>query len=655
MQSNQTEPSGSATDWERAVIEALASANIPTLLLVLVHLTGDMRWLSERFQCGRAQGLDELDSGGLDEKTRAEVIAAAGEAIKAWRQGTPPALPAPDAALLTRMMRVSTGERIPDGYGSIVAAGLGLDEAFLLDQRSAFEVPRDFLVVIVGAGVAGLCAAIRLQGAGVPYVVIEKNASVGGTWYENHYPGCGVDTPSHIYSYSFAKHDWSMHFALQEEIQSYFDRVADDFGVRRNIRFNTRVQSARYDEENAQWNVVVDGGNGLESIRGNVLIGAVGVLNTPKLPPIAGLAEFDGQCFHTARWPEGLDLQGKRVAVIGNGATSMQVVPAIGPEVASLTVFQRSKQWAAPFARFRQPISSGQRLLLKEVPYYQEWYRQRLAWIFNDRVHGALQIDTAWPHPERAINAQNDKHREFFTDYVKAELGDRQDLLADVLPDYPPFGKRMLLDNGWYRTLRRPNVRLVTDGAARVEGDTVVSTSGERFPVDVLIVATGFDAVSILASLDVVGRGGLSIREAWSTRGPEAYMGMTVPGFPNFFVLSGPNTGLGHGGSVVAAIETQVRYVMGILQKAIAKHGVNFEITVKPAVSEAFNERVQAAHDRMIWSHRGMSNWYRNAQGRVIVTTPFRNDDTWHMARRTDLDDFDCRTVKPEATGGPRP
>lgn len=647
MQPDQTIQSTQTAAWERTLLDALPSANMPTLLLVLLHLTGDMHWLSERFRCSRAQGLDELDSGGLDEEIRAEVIDAAGKAIRAWKNGTPAELPSPDTALLTKMMRVSTGEKIPDGYGAIVAAGLGLDEAFLLDQRKAFNVSKEFRVVIIGAGIAGLCAAIRLQEAGLPYVVIEKNASIGGTWYENHYPGCGVDTPSHIYSYSFAKNDWSMHFALQKEIKAYFERVADDFSIRSNIRFNSSVQSAQYDEQAAHWRVMVEGETGAEEISGNVLIGAVGFLNTPKLPPIPGLGEFSGQCFHTARWPEGLDLKGKRVAVIGNGATSMQVVPAIASEVGSLTLFQRSKQWAAPFTRFRQAISLEQRFLLKEVPYYQEWYRQRLAWIFNDRVHGSLQIDPEWPHPERAINAQNDRHREFFTDYVRAELGDRQDLLPDVLPDYPPFGKRMLLDNGWYRALRRPNVRLVTQGAASVEGDTIVSASGERFPADVLIVATGFDAVDMLASFNLFGRKGISIREAWARRGPEAYMGMTVPDFPNFFVLSGPNTGLGHGGSVVAAIETQVRYVMGILQKAIEKYGSDFEVTVKPDVSEVFNERVQAAHERMIWSHQGMSNWYRNAQGRVVVTTPFRNDDTWHMARRTELDDFDGRSVKP--------
>jgi 4-hydroxyacetophenone monooxygenase len=537
MDTYQTKPTGRSATWELALRESLPSANLPTLLAVLVHLTGDMYWLSERFRCARAVGLDDLDSGGLDEPTRAEIVAAVEQAIIAWKLGKPPALPAAQADMLTKVMRLSTGERIPDGYGAIVAAGLGLDASFALDQRENFKVSDGFRVLVVGAGIAGLCAAIRLQGAGVPYVVVEKNANLGGTWYENHYPGCGVDTPSHIYSYSFAKNDWHMHFALQEEIQAYFERVADDFGVRSDIRFNTSVRSARYDEATAQWHVSTEGAAGIENLRANVLIGAVGFLNTPKLPPIDGLSAFKGPCFHTARWPKDLNLQGKRVAVIGNGATAMQIVPAIAPEVSSLTVFQRSKQWAAPFSQFRQPISQAKRFLLLEVPYYQEWYRQRLAWIFNDRVHAALQIDPAWPHPERSINAQNDKHREFFTEYVKSQLGPRQDLLPDVLPDYPPFGKRMLMDNGWYRTLQRDNVRLVTDGAARVDGNTVVSATGERFAVDVLVVATGFDAVNMLASFDLVGRRGISIREAWSRRGPEAYMGMSIPEFPNFFRL----------------------------------------------------------------------------------------------------------------------
>ncbi|MDO8385380.1 MAG: NAD(P)/FAD-dependent oxidoreductase [Polaromonas sp.] len=632
--------------WTAELDTALATGNIPTLLMVLLHLTGDKRWLSERYQCTRIHGLDDNDSGGLPQDVQAEVRQAAREAIVAWKSGKAPALPAPETAQLVEMMKTSVGEAVPDSYGPMIAGWLGLDPEFALDQKGQFRVPEGFHVVIIGAGVAGICASIRLQGAGIPHTVIEKNGEVGGTWWENHYPGAGVDTPNHIYSYSFAKADWSRYFALRGEIQDYFVRVADDFKIRPHIRFNTRVESAIYNEAGMDWTVRISDAQGkVDTLRANVVISAVGLLNVPKMPHIKGLDTFKGPCFHTARWPKDLDVTGKRVAVIGNGASSMQIVPAIAPIVSSLTVFQRSKQWAAPFERFQKEVPVPTRFLLREVPYYQEWYRQRLAWVFNDRIHSSLQIDPAWPHPERAINRRNDKHREFFTDYVKAELGERQDLLPQLLPDYPAFGKRMLMDNGWFRTMTRENVHLVNDAIREVDGNAVVTADGTRHEVDILVVATGFDAVNLLSSFELIGRGGRSVRESWDAEGAQAFMGVATPGFPNFFMLAGPNTALGHGGSVVALLETQVRYVMGLLKQVMNGNDWPFAIEVRKDVHDAYNVRVQDAHSRMIWAHKGMSNWYRNARGRLVAPTPFRNDDYWHMARRTDLGDYEVRSA----------
>ena len=361
---------------------------------------------------------------------------------------------------------------------------------------------------------------------------------------------------------------------------------------------------------------VVDAAGQAEELRANIMISAVGLLNMPKMPAIKGLDSFDGPCFHTARWPEGLELKGKRVAVIGNGASSMQIVPAIAAEVAELTVFQRSKQWAAPFERFQKPVPADARFLLKELPFYQEWYRQRLAWVFNDRIHSSLQIDPEWPHPERAINRHNDKHREYFTKYIQRELGDRQDLLPDLLPDYPPFGKRMLMDNGWYRTMTRDNVHLVNEGIAEVSGKEVVTN---RWPA-----ARGRcadrrhrlrrDQSAVLVQA-LRPRRPLDPRGLGRQRCPRPSMGVATPGFPNFFMLAGPNTALGHGGSVVALLETQVRYVMGLMKQVLAQQAGRFEIEVREDVHRAYNLRVQAAHERMIWTHKGMSNWYRNCPG----------------------------------------
>ena len=239
--------------WMATLDLALNDADIPTLLMVLIQLTGDTGWLSPRFQCRRVKGLADDGTGGLSEDICAEIVAAARGAILRWRSGAAPAPVALPHEVLADMMKINTGEEIPAGYGAIIAAGLGQDEAFSLHRRDGFSVPDDFRVLIIGAGIAGLCAAIRLENAGVPYLVIEKNATIGGTWHENRYPGAGVDTPSHIYSYSFAKHDWTMHFALQAEIQSYFEDVADKYNVRPQIRFNTRVEAARYDDRSARW------------------------------------------------------------------------------------------------------------------------------------------------------------------------------------------------------------------------------------------------------------------------------------------------------------------------------------------------------------------------------------------------------------------
>lgn len=632
--------------WTANLSKALKVANLPTILMVLVHLTGDKKWLSARYECSYIRGLDENDSGGLPDEVQQEIRDAAYEAITEWKTGKPVAFPDPNIDELVKMFTTSVGEEVPTSYGPMLSSWFGLDPEFDIDQKGQFQVPENFQVVVIGAGVAGICAAIRLQGAGIPYVVIEKNPEAGGTWYENYYPGCGVDTPNHIYSFSFAKADWSKYFALQDEIQRYFLRVVDEFNLRPNIRFNTSCQSLRYDAQAQCWNVAIsnttDTNTGAEeNITANIVISAVGILNIPKYPNIKGIDSFRGECFHTARWPRGLDLKGKRVGIIGNGASSMQIAPAIVDEVQHLTVFQRSKQWAAPFDQFQKNVPLDVRFLLKEVPFYQQWYRQRLSWVFNDRIHSSLQIDPEWPHKHQSINRRNDKHREFFTSYIKDELGDRQDLLEHVLPDYPPFGKRMLMDNGWYRTMAKENVSLINNGISQVNASGVVTDDGTHHELDVLIIATGFNAVNFLSSLDVYGKDGNSIRERWDEQGAEAYLGVTTPNFPNFFMLAGPNTALGHGGSVVANLEIQVRYVLGLLKKAMnAADNNSFEIEIKPSVHDAFNERVQDAHNQMIWSHGGMSNWYRNHNGKIVAPTPFRNDDYWHMLYKTNLQDF---------------
>lgn len=624
----------SRIDHER-LAEAVAVANVPVLCLLLVQLTGDERWLLEPYAPARSRGLDDNATGRLPETVQGEIRAAALAAIEAWLDGRPIALPQPSHEQLVRMLAVSMGEDVPEEYGPMLAQEI----AVAAEPEPVPTIPEDPGVLVVGAGLSGLAMTRRLAEAGVTATVVEKNPTVGGTWLENRYPGAAVDTPSTLYSFSFAPHEWRHVFATRDELHGYLETLSEP--VRDQIEFGTTVEALTWVAAAQHWIVatVRDGERRERAFR--VVITAVGGLNRPKLPAIDGLDDFGGPVVHTAQWPDDLDLDGKRVGVIGNGASSMQIVPAIAEQVASLAVFQRSPQWAAPFDQYQQPIDEPLRWMTAHVPLYRIWSRLRAGWIFNDRVHSALQKDPEWEHPERAVSAQNDAHRRHFTRYLEEQLEGHPDLLEKALPTYPPFGKRILLDTGWYATLKRDDVELVTDRIDHVEDGAVVTEDGVRRELDVLVCATGFDAARYLAPMVVRGRSGRTLRDTWDDDDPRAYLGMTVPDFPNLFILYGPNTQAGHGGSLIGTAEVQVHHVLDFLAKLHAAGAAVAE--VRPDVAERFGAEVDARHERMIWTHPGMDTYYRNSRGRVVVSTPFRVVDYWQLAREADLGDYELQ------------
>lgn len=651
--------------------EAIEQANIPVLIPVLVHLTGQLKWLRDPYRPTRTRGLGDNDSGGLPDRLQNEIREAAFSAIMAWREGKPMAIPMPSEELLTEMMSVSVGETVPIQYSAMIAEELLLcapsirrdslpaSGVEIVDEEGrpvAREVPAEdppwppapagFRALIVGAGVSGIAAAVNLQRAGIDYTILERNQTVGGTWFENRYPGCGVDTPNHLYCFTFAQNDWSHFFCLRDEIKAYLDRVADEFGVRQRVKFNTEVKSAEWDEASQQWTVhAVDAGGQPQTHTANILITAVGAFNKPKMPNVKGMDTFPGPVAHTAKWPdEDVDLEGKTVAVIGSGASAMQLVPAIADRVKKLLVFQRSPQWAVPFEKFRMPVPEAVRFLLLKFDLYYTWYRLRLAWAYNDKIYPALQKDPNWPHPERAVNAINDGHRRYFTRYIVEELGDRQDLLEKVLPTYPPFGKRILLDNGWYRTAVKPNVELITEGVAEIEGNKVKTSSGTPYEAEVLIWATGFDVVRFLAPMEVRGRDGRLLSEVWNGDDARAYLGLAVSGYPNFFCLYGPNAQFGHGGSLITVMERQIHYMMSLLRQML-EQGISVA-EVREEVYEEYNRRVDAAHENMVWTHTGMDTYYRNSKGRVVVNNPFRIVEYFDWTRRANLAHYNVERAR---------
>jgi 4-hydroxyacetophenone monooxygenase len=624
-----------SSEVDRSLLrKGVDEANVPALLMVLVQLTGERRWLAPPYAPRRGRGLDDNDSGGLPESVQEEIREAAWDAITAWVDGRDPVLPRPSNAELAAMLAIAMTEAVPAEYGDIVAATMQLDPA-----PPPVVPDRPMKAIIIGAGISGMVAAVRLREMGIEHVIFEKNSEFGGTWWENRYPGCGVDTPNLTYTFSFRPNDWSAFFPLRDEIEDYLLETAREIGLYDRVRFGTRVERAEWLAESKQWQVSVTAADGtLEIHHADIVMSAVGILNVPVKPDIKGLDAFVGRVIHTSDWPQDIDLKGKRVAVVGNGASAMQVVPAIADDVAELTVFARSKQWAAPFPQFRKPVPVGVRYLMKVLPLYRAWVEQRLSWTFNDRVHGTLFRDPDWTEPARAVNAINDGHREFFTRYVREELGEREDLLPLVLPDYPPFAKRMLLDNGWYRTLRKPHVRLVPQRLVEARGDTLVAQDGSEAQADVLILATGFQAANVLGSYKVIGRDGRDLHEFWEGDNAAAYLGTLVPGFPNFFILLGPNVGAGHGGSMIRNIENQAHYATQVIAALVRSDAEAVE--VREDVYADYKVKIDAAHDKLVWTHPGATNWYRNSRGRVVAITPWRNDTFWRLTREAKPEDL---------------
>jgi 4-hydroxyacetophenone monooxygenase len=634
------------TDDDEAIAAALADVSVPTLLVSMVHVTGDPSWIRGPLRPAGIY-LNEVQ-GFMAPEDQATARAQAHATLCDWRDRGCPLPPPPSPELVQEMMDFLVVDHVPTEYVPLLLEELELDGVDQRDPAWVAQVPpeakAELPVVIIGAGMSGLLAGIRLAHAGIPFTIVEKNPGVGGTWWENRYPGCRVDVGNHFYCYSFApQDDWTEFFARQPELQAYFDRCAHDFGVIDHIRFDTEVTGARWDEAAGRWRVAVRGPDGDEELEAAVLISAVGQLNRPKQPDIEGRDTFAGVAMHSARWQDGTDLAGKRVAVIGTGASAFQIVPTIAAEVAHLSVFQRSAPWMFPNPHYHDPVGPGVQWALRHLPYYGRWYRFLIFWPACDGGLPAMRVDPDWPHQDRAVSEINDAAREFFTQWMADQVGDDADLLAKVVPDYVCLGKRTLQDNGsWLGALTQDHVNLVTDPIRRITPTGVVTTAEDgtetEHPVDVIVYATGFHANRYLWPMEIVGRNGVVLGDQWGDR-PTAHLGITVPNFPNLFCLYGPGTNLASGGSLIFHSECQVRYVMGCLGALLRQGGGTLE--VRQDAHDAYNERLQAELDTMVWSHPSIrSSWYRNDEGRIYVLSPWRLVDYWSWTREPDPADF---------------
>jgi 4-hydroxyacetophenone monooxygenase len=625
-----------------AEIEAAVSdADLPALLAAMAILTDDDRYLAEDLQPPPFKmGASIKPQGGMSDEAQAKARRLATEGLVAYRdKGCPP--PDLSAPLLERAMGFlarSAGEE----YLPLLRHELGLPRDMgAPDWHEATVAPdRPFRVAVIGAGLSGVAAAHRLQQAGVAYTVFEKNPDVGGVWWSNTYPGCRLDTPNFAYSFSFAqKQDWPDQFSRQVEIQKYIAQVANDTSIRDNIEFNTDVVSLAYNEASATWTLRsrrADGQTKDETF--NAIITAVGQLSRPAIPDIPGIDRFKGELFHSAEWPAGFSIKGKRVAVIGTGASAYQIVPSIVSEVAELKVFQRNPPWMLPTPNYHENIKPGMTWLLNHVPYYGRWFRFWQFWIAAEGRLPLVVVDSDWDHPI-SVGRANESLRLECMEHLKAQLTDRPDLLAKLTPTYPPGAKRMLRDNGvWTSALKQPHASLLTKGIKRIHENGIEAPDGTVHEVDVIVLATGFQASDYLAPIKVIGRGGRDLH-AWWQGDCRAYLGITVPGFPNLFMTGGPNTGVVVNGSAIFSAECAVEYALSAIGQLLATGHAAMDVREEPF--KAFNDRVDAENLTKAWGVAKTTSWYKNSFGRASQTWPFSLLEYWRITEKADLADYE--------------
>lgn len=637
---------GETLDWQRrslpmadtpALRNSLQQANIQTLLMVYVHLTHDAAMLDvfqNYIKPPYAYPGTEIPAEyqqELQEKLRL-VLTTPGAAR------TDP-LPMP---LMQRMMSVGVAEPVEDEFLPLLLDQIGFEKPVPrreLQDRS--PPPAGFKVLVIGAGLTGMAAAIKLEEAGYDHVLIEKNPEIGGTWYENRYPGVGVDTPSHFYSYSFEiTPEWTHYHPQGADMQTYLLHVADKYDIRRRVQFESVVTRLVYDDAAAMWDVSVRRKDGsCDVLRVNAVINGHGPLNRWRWPDIPGFDSFAGPRLHTATWDPAIDLAGKRVAVIGTGASGSQVVAAIAGKVADLTVFMRSRHWALYNPEIANEVSPGMKFALRHIPHFREWFRFRAYWFAADGLFPNVLKDPDWPADSPSVSAVNEGMRQYAVAHIDAKFAERPDLKAKLTPDIPIFSKRIILDNGWYDALLRDNVTLEDGKIAAITPSGIRMEDGTEYPVDVIVCATGFDVANMMGDLEIHGRGGRSLRDEWGYEDPRSYLGVTAPGYPNYFMTVGPNSAPNHAAGQNLISEVQVHYIIECLDWAIASGKKAVDVKRQPF--EAWNAKIEARMQDMIWTHPKANSYYNNSRKRNFMSWPYRLVDYWNEMRGPKKDDFE--------------
>ena len=621
--------------------EVLDQADPLILRGLVYHATGDDSVIS--VETTRLPGVFKDVPGIVDPKSLALVKDKAFELLQAYRDGlrTPPR--DHDKARLLKSMSLIADATVPESEFDFWVEELAIDPNRRAHHWKAMPCKADlenFRVIVIGAGLGGLNASIQLKKAGFNFEVLDKNLNVGGTWYQNKYPGARVDLPSRLYSHTIAiDYHFDHNFAPREENERYVNWLADRHGLRDKIRFGVEVLSATWLEERSVWELRTRDRDGREeTLIANAIISAVGFLDRPSIPEFSGLDRFEGLKFHTTNFDPQADLSDKRVSVIGTGASGLQMVPDLLPKVRHLTVFQRSPAWVLPIPGYRDPYPETVKWVQRNVPFYANWLRFSIGWTIGD--HGRYSIwsvDPDWNEPN-TLNKENFELRNKLIAYIEKKVGHRPDLMEKLIPHYPPLSKRYVVDNGWFDALLKDNIELVADDPIdHVTRNAIVTKSGKTVPTDAIIFATGFRANQYFWPMEIRGRGGVLLDDLWENGGARAFWGISVAGLPNFFCIYGPNTNPKNTGPVPYG-EMQVRYILQCIG-AMIENGWE-AMDVRPDVYEEHNRIVDERNSTSIFLDKRQKSYYTNEFGRSAVACPWATIEYWRNIRKPDFDHY---------------
>jgi len=630
----------SASDAE--IASALEHADPMVLRGLVYQLTGDLEIAATDVVMGTTQGF----TGGVEASPEAAVLIRnkAAEFLKAYRDdGAGPIDMGPHTRLAESIALTMGKDMEPEAFGlwleelAVNPWARGLDWS-----RDPGERARDFSVTIIGSGMGGLNAAIQLKRAGISFQVIEKNEGVGGTWHENRYPGARVDTPSRLYTHVFASdYSYPYSFCPWTENQKYFDWVADAYGVRDHITFKTEAKSLTWDEKTSMWEILVDGPGGEQTLRSNGVITAVGFLNRPGDPDIPGVDRFEGQSWHTARWPQDFDSRGKRVAVIGTGCTGYQMIPELALDTGHLTVFQRTPQWCFPSPGYREAFSPEVPWLDRNLPFHTNFMRLRVAGGFSAGFAPIAQIDPDF-EDEHAISELNKMARDNCLEFLKEKLGDDEALIATMTPEHPVLSARPVIVDSEYSILdviQQDHVDLVTDPIRTITEQGVETESGRVYEVDAIVYATGFRATEYLFPMSITGRDGMTVEKLWEETGAQGYAGAMIPGCPNLWTLYGPNS---NGGLLVPAFqEMEMVFALKCIEHLVLEEKQSIDVTL--GAYRKYNAMIDERNGQMAWSDPRARNYYWTKFGRSATQNPLTPLEMWSILRNPDFGDLEVR------------